>query len=68
MVDSYRSTKFGINLLDGFRPAGRMTDARATALALLAQSSRAKKVRKVLKQVHLTDWPKKLRPTRTMHI
>ncbi len=51
MVDSYLSTNFGINLLDGFwenafygrTDDGRTTDARATALALLTQSSRAKK-------------------------
>ncbi len=38
MVDSYLSTKYGINLLDGFWENtlyGRTTDARATALALL---------------------------------
>ncbi len=52
-MDGYLSTKFGINLLDGFwenafygrrTDDGRTTDARATALALLTQSSRAKNV------------------------
>ncbi len=47
MVDSYLSTKFGINLFHGFRENafyGRTTtDACATALALLTQSNRAKK-------------------------
>ncbi len=50
MVDGYLSTKFGIDSLDGFWENafygrwtdGRTTDARATALALLTQSSRAK--------------------------
>ncbi len=45
MVDSYLSTKFGINALDCFLENGfylRTTDVRATALALLTQSSRAK--------------------------
>ena len=45
MVDSYLSAKFGIDLLDGFSENafyGRRTDARATALALRTQSSRAK--------------------------
>ena len=45
MVDSYLSTKFGISSLDGFWGNafyGRTTDACATALALLTQSSSAK--------------------------
>ncbi len=44
MVDSYLSTKFGINSLDGSEKTfyGRQMDARATAIALLTESSRAK--------------------------
>ncbi len=51
MLDSYLSTKFGINSLDGFLMEkmrftdddGRRTmDACATVIALLTQSSRAK--------------------------
>ncbi len=45
MVDSYLSTKIGVNSLDGFWENafyGWTPDAHATALALLTQSSRAK--------------------------
>ena len=44
MVDSYLSTKFGVNLLNGFSENafyGRWTDAHAMALALLYCVSRA---------------------------
>ncbi len=47
MVDRYLSTKFAVNLFDGFRENafyGGTPDACATALALLTMSSRAKNI------------------------
>ncbi len=71
MVDSYLSTKFVINLFDGIWENafyGRATDARATALALLTQSSRANKMSdkarypgnatwRLLSWKKCTEWP-----------